>query len=147
MAKKIKSRVPADMLRPDGSLKGKGFFGELKRPNGGKTTELSIESDGMMFPLVVPTLSKPELDYLLSKDPDPQDRSPIFNSIYDKAYKFALERKKKGLPFFATKEEEGTFKIPNTIVPRANFLTARRDATALRPQMSLINSLKLRRKM
>jgi len=56
--------------RKDGTPKGRGFLGELKRPDGGVSTELSI---GVSFngketeiPLLVPTLSKDEVDYLLS---------------------------------------------------------------------------------
>jgi len=55
--------------RTDGTPKGKGFFGELKRPDGRVSTELSIgvEFDGkeMEIPALVPTLSQSEIDYLL----------------------------------------------------------------------------------
>ncbi len=58
--------------RPDGSAKGMGFFGELKRPDGDVSTEISVgvgmDGKEMDIPLIVPTLTKKELNYLLSTD-------------------------------------------------------------------------------
>lgn len=55
--------------RADKTQKGMGFFGELKRPGGGVSTEISvgvgINGKEMEIPLIVPSLSKEELDYLL----------------------------------------------------------------------------------
>ena len=55
--------------RPDGTQKGKGYFGELKRPDGSISTEISmgvgIDGKEVEIPLIVPSLSKEELDYLL----------------------------------------------------------------------------------
>jgi hypothetical protein len=84
--------------RPDGTPKGKGYFGELRRPDGKVSTELSvgINVDGEDFdiPLLVPTLSKDEIDFLL------RGGVPT-KGIMDKAVKHALERKKQGLSPFA----------------------------------------------
>ena len=56
-------------LRKDGTKKGLGYFGELKRPDGRVSTELSIgvNIDGkeIEIPSLVPTLSKQEIDHLL----------------------------------------------------------------------------------
>lgn len=56
-------------VRADGSKKGTGFLGVLRRPGGGVSTEISIgvELDGkeMTIPTLVPTLSQKEIDYLL----------------------------------------------------------------------------------
>ena len=56
--------------RLDGTKKGLGFLGELKRPDGAVSTELSIgvNFDGKEreIPALVPTLTKQEVDYLLN---------------------------------------------------------------------------------
>ena len=55
--------------RTNGTPKGKGWLGELKRPDGKVSTELSIgvEMDGkkVEIPSLVPTLNKSEVDHLL----------------------------------------------------------------------------------
>lgn len=62
--------IPNYGKRQDGTDKGLGFFGELKRPDGDVSTELSIGVNlggkETEIPLIVPTLDKVELDYLLS---------------------------------------------------------------------------------
>lgn len=56
--------------RNDGTKKGSGFFGELKRPDGGFSTEISIgvDFDGKEreIPSLVPTLTRKEISHLLS---------------------------------------------------------------------------------
>jgi hypothetical protein len=96
--------------RPDGSAKGNGFFGELKRPDGGVSTEISvgvgINGKEMDIPLIVPTLTKKELNYLLSTDIKGKS---FFNnmppSIMDKAYEHAKTRIKSGMSPFAGPDE------------------------------------------
>lgn len=66
-----------DGLRADGTEKGRGFLGELKRPDGQVSTELSIgvniDGQEMEIPTLIPTLSKNEVSYLLSgKEPTEQ---------------------------------------------------------------------------
>ena len=95
--------------RADGSPKGLGYFGSLKRPDGGVSTELSVgvEINGKEteIPSLVPTLSRKEIDYLLTGgEPTPQ--------IVDKAQRFAETRLQQGKPVWATKEEESKTKIP-----------------------------------
>ncbi|OPY89017.1 MAG: hypothetical protein A4E71_00097 [Smithella sp. PtaU1.Bin162] len=55
--------------RTDGTKKGKGFLGELKRRDGKVSTELSIgvtfDGKETEIPTLVPTLSKDEINYLL----------------------------------------------------------------------------------
>lgn len=92
--------------RTDGTAKGAGYFGELKRPDGGVSTELSVEMDdvigGKPFPLIVPTLTKSELDTVLSlKD---GERAP--KSIMDKAISHAEKRVKEGKSPFAGQGEQ-----------------------------------------
>lgn len=96
--------------RPDGSNKGKGFFGELKRPDGGVSTEISISTDAVGkkdFPLLVPTLTKDEVTQILAI---PQDDPKFFDKVpkeaIAKAEAFAEKRLKEGKPLFATTKEE-----------------------------------------
>jgi hypothetical protein len=96
--------------RPDGSAKGDGFFGKLKRPDGSVSTEISIgvgiNGKEINIPLIVPTLTKKELNYLLSTDVEGKD---FFNkmppSIMDKAYEHADKRIKSGISPFAGPDE------------------------------------------
>ena len=89
--------------RKDGTNKSVGFMGELKRPDGGVSTEISIgiELDGkeVEIPLLVPTLDKKEIDALL------KDEKPTKEMI-DKAAKHAIERMKTGKsPFYDPDED------------------------------------------
>ena len=56
--------------RTDGTNKGAGYFGELKRPDGSVSTEISVGvgfDDGEHeIPTLVPTLSRKEINHLLS---------------------------------------------------------------------------------
>jgi hypothetical protein len=96
--------------RQDGSAKGKGFFGELKRPGGGVSTEISIgvgiNGKETNIPLIVPTLSKDELSYLLNSDPKSKtffDKMP--KSIIEKAVDHASMRIEAGKSPFAEPDE------------------------------------------
>lgn len=108
--------LPKDNYRNDGSLKGKGFLGALKGIDGKDVTEYSIgvELNGkeIDIPTVIPTLTQEELDYVLNQG-DMAIGIPIADKIAIKAEKYAKERLAKGLPVFATKEEEGKFSIQN----------------------------------
>lgn len=84
--------------RKDGTPKGTGFLGVLQRPDGRVSTELSIdvEMDGETreIPTLVPTLTKPEIDYLLGGGkPTPE--------IVDKAVKHAQKRISEGKSVYA----------------------------------------------
>jgi hypothetical protein len=107
--------------RPDGTKKGKGFLGEIKRPDGKVSTELSIgvNIDGkeVLIPTMVPSLTKEEITHLTSGKYNPQARKGIDDVISRKAIDFARQRAAKKQPFFATPEEEGKFKIEATPVP------------------------------
>jgi hypothetical protein len=92
--------------RPDGTNKGKGYFGELKRPDGDISTELSVtvnlDGKDMDIPTIVPTLNKQEIDTLLSLKPDQK----IPQSIIDKAKAHAKKRLAAGKSPFAGPGEE-----------------------------------------
>lgn len=85
-------------LRADGTEKGTGFLGVLKRPDGDVSTEISIGIDfgqgEMEIPLLVPTLSQDEIDELL-------EGSKPSESIVDKAVAHARSRLGEGLSPFA----------------------------------------------
>ena len=59
-----------DTTRNDGTKKGNGYLGPLKRPDGMVSTEISVgvNFDGQEreIPLLVPTLTQKEIDHLLS---------------------------------------------------------------------------------
>jgi hypothetical protein len=88
--------------RKDGTPKGKGFLGLLKRKKGGVSSEISIGVDfgdgEVEIPTMVPTLDKNELNYLLN---DWDEKKPIPESIKQKAIQHAIQRMKQGLsPFY-----------------------------------------------
>jgi len=85
-----------------GTLKGKGYFGEIPVNQGGAMTEFSsaFEQDGKMVshPLLVPTLNKQEIDLLrMGLEPTPE--------IYKKAQDYAQKRIGSGQSPFASPQE------------------------------------------
>lgn len=100
----------SDWLRADGSRKGLGFFGVLNRPDGRVSSELSMgtsDVDGteQEIPLLVPTLSHDEIQYLLAASPGDW-QNPMMKAIAAKAVAFAQGRQKAGKPFFAQEGEQ-----------------------------------------
>ena len=83
----------SDKLREDGTTKGPGWIGSIPSKDGKEMTELSFDFDvdgkKIFAPLLVPTLSKEEVDYL-SSGGKPTD------AIYKKAQDFAMEKVSKG---------------------------------------------------
>ncbi len=88
-------------LRKDGTEKGPGFLGVLKRPDGKVSSEISVSTSDLMgkdgkevlFPTLVPTLTKEEVDFLLSSD---LEKTEIPDSIFLKAFDHARGRIKQG---------------------------------------------------
>ena len=92
--------------RADNTQKGSGFFGEIKRPDGNVMTEVSIgvglNGKETQVPLIVPTLTKQEFDYLLKNDPKAKTfMSKMPPTIIDKAVEHAVGRMKQGKSPFA----------------------------------------------
>lgn len=83
--------------RVDGTNKGSGFLGVLKRPDGGVSTEISIgvniNGKEMEIPTLVPTLNKDEIDSLLRGDKPSRD-------IVNKAIEHANKRLSEGKSVF-----------------------------------------------
>jgi hypothetical protein len=67
----------SESLRPDGTKKGRGWLGPLKRPDGRMSTEIStdviFDGEKVLIPLIVPTLTKQELDAMLKLDEQDPD--------------------------------------------------------------------------
>jgi len=98
-------------MRPDKTAKGSGYFGEIKRPDGNVMTEISIgvglNGKETLIPLIVPTLNKSELNYLMRNNPDSEmfmEKMP--KSIMDKAVDHAVMRMKEGKSPFAEANEK-----------------------------------------
>lgn len=93
--------------RPDGTPKGMGFLGVLKRPDGGVMTEYTIGVDiggkQLDIPTLVPTLSRAQVQTLLKL----KDSEKIPDAIADKAVAFAKARLAAGKSVFAEPGEEG----------------------------------------
>ena len=87
-------------LRPDGTAKGTGYLGELKRPDGGVMTEYSIgvniNGKDMDIPTIVPTLTEDEKNHLLNS----KEGEKIPQGIVDKAVAHAKQRLSDGRPVF-----------------------------------------------
>lgn len=100
-------------LRVDGTPKGTGFLGVLKRPDGKVSSELSIsvDMDGKetLIPSMVPTLTKPEVDYLLNGN------KPT-TAIVKKAVEHAKARMGAGKSPFAGAGEGPKSDIFDTVV-------------------------------
>uniref|UniRef100_A0A6H1ZG35 Uncharacterized protein n=1 Tax=viral metagenome TaxID=1070528 RepID=A0A6H1ZG35_9ZZZZ len=98
-----------DSLRRDGTPKGQGWLGPLKRPDGRVATELSVgvEINGKEtdIPTLVPTLDKNEIDFLLNSEVDPKIwKTPTGSKIMRKAYDHAIKRISEGKgPFIEDK--------------------------------------------
>jgi len=85
-----------------GTVKGKGYFGEVPMDQGGAMTEFSSAygQDGNLVshPLIVPTLTKQEIDLLgMGLEPTPE--------IYKKAQDYAQQRIGAGQSPFALPQE------------------------------------------
>lgn len=96
--------------RADGTKKGRGFFGEIKRPDGTVMTEISIgvglNGKETQIPLIVPGLTKQEMNYLMRNNPESKNfMSRMPPSIIDKAVDHAVSRMKIGKSPFADEDE------------------------------------------
>ncbi len=80
------------------SMKGKGYFGLLPSDEGFSTEISTTNEAGMSSPLLVPTLSQQEIDYLLQGNEPTED-------IYQKAELFAKYRQSQGMSPFASPTE------------------------------------------
>lgn len=102
-----------DLIRPDGTPKGEGYFGRLKADDGRDMTEFSEtrEWDGKehLIPTITPGLTPKQLAYLKSLRTGEKNTD---KEISDNALRYAYLREDQGQPFFATKQEEGMLPPP-----------------------------------
>jgi len=82
--------------------KGLGYFGAIPTESGAPMTEYSttfdVDGKSISAPMVVPTLTQEELGLLTSGEDVPE-------SIYQKAYEFAIQRLGQGKDPFAQPDE------------------------------------------
>ena len=113
-ASQLELKQKGGEIRPDGSKKGKGFFGALKNKAGEDMTEYSIgvEWDGKehLIPTLVPGLGIAEKNYLMENNGFGTD--DIANEkIIQNAIRYAQLRESQNQPFFASSSEEGKLKF------------------------------------
>ena len=102
-----KERMETYGTRSDGTPKGPGYFGEI--PNRDKPSQFSTELSGeatvdgktLLFPLLVPTLTRKEIESLVRGKVGPSE----LDMIYKKAIDHALMRKKQGKDPFAGEDD------------------------------------------
>ena len=82
--------------------KQRGYYGEVRRPDGGLSGEISIGTDLGEIPTMVPGLTEAELRHLVTMDLDTGD---IPESIIRKAINHAKMRRLQGLDPFATSND------------------------------------------
>lgn len=92
--------APHGLRHAGDSVKGKGYFGYLDTPKGHPMTEFSSEDEHGEYPLIVPTLTKKELEQVKSEDITPE--------IEDKARSWAKTRRSAGKSPFAQPDEPRT---------------------------------------
>ena len=93
-------------------VKGRGWFGVLPNQEGGISTEISAESNGHEYPLITPSLTKEQLNLLLSGEkPTPE--------IYKAAEDWANLRRGKGQSPFASPSDL-RFALPKKIGGQIN---------------------------
>jgi hypothetical protein len=104
--------------RRDGTDKGDGFLGILKRPDGRVSTELAIGITGLLpdgkeidIPSIVSTSTKEEVETLLNL----QEGEQIPRPIVDKAVAHARERIKAGKSPFAGPEDYNKTTSPDAV--------------------------------
>lgn len=101
--------------------KQQGYFGEVSRPDGHISGEISIGTDLGEVPTMVPGLTADELEWLLQSDPSApkafKSAGKMPESIVQKAYDHAAMRRLNGLDPFATTRDE------MTALPKRSFLS------------------------
>jgi hypothetical protein len=130
--------------RPDGTNKGTGYLGVLKASDGSDVTEFSMSSSDVKvkgkeidFPTIVPTLTKAEVNLMLTDIIPNNKRIP--DAIYKKAVDHAKKRIKEGKSVFA---ETGDYKPADIIAPKKNPLSGKRPDLQPDAAPAISNSVK-----
>ena len=111
--------ITPDMIREDGTVKSaQGWLGPISNRQGETMTELSVNYgdvlDGRLIPLLVPTLTKDEIE-TLQRIKFPGGKIPdglIPKSIEKKAIEHAIKRDKQGLSPFYESYADWMMRIP-----------------------------------
>jgi hypothetical protein len=91
--------------RPDGTPKGTGWLGEIKRPDGTVMTEVTtgvnLNGREVNIPLVTPKATKEDLEYLKSADVKGKDfYKNMPKGLMDRAVNHAVKQMKAGKPVY-----------------------------------------------
>ena len=117
--------------RADGTPKGNGFLGVLKRPDGKVSSEISIgvliDGKETEVPTLVPTLTSVERNWLLTHDISDPSKIPM--PIQQKAIDFAKTRIAAGKSPFAGPDDVPA-PTPPALTPNAATLQAYADQRA-----------------
>lgn len=111
--KTSKQAIPSprpDEIREDQTLKAQGYFGPVRHASGASSTELSIgygeptsraytHKSDRLYPSMVPTLTRDELDAVVGGGEWPE-------SVYDKAQAYGEQRLAQGKSPFAKPGEQ-----------------------------------------
>jgi hypothetical protein len=113
----LKEFQQGGLIREDGTMKGKGFFGPVENEAGEHMTEFSIGANWgtgeKLIPTMVPGLTSGQLKFLRTIKHLPERGDPIGDAIANNATRYAEIREKQNQPFFATPEEEGKLPPPS----------------------------------
>ncbi len=107
---------PITETRHDGKTKkGTGWLGTFRTSDGKVASEMTVgvRAEGLAggkdvdIPAMVPTITMPELRYLLNTDPSPKMwKTPTGKAIMGKAIKWAMKQEKEGHDYFIGKGEK-----------------------------------------
>ncbi len=105
-------------LRPDGTPKGGGWLGPMTNALGQAVTEYSMQSDAVKlngarvdFPMLVPTLTRKELDAVLADSAKMSYDAKVFAAARQKAVDFAKDRIAHGLGVWAPETDARAVKF------------------------------------
>jgi hypothetical protein len=90
--------------------KGRGFYGEVKRPDGGISTELGVDTGRGEIPAMVPGMTRNEMNSVLSA----RDGQAFPDSVYQKADSYAAFRLLNGKsPFAGVNDKQELMPVDN----------------------------------
>lgn len=131
---------PPWWMRPDGTVKGEGFLGTMKRPDGWVMSEYStgspdITGQELDYPTMVPTLNRSELEEILTTRLEKGKPPPrLSESILRKAADHARKRVLEGKGVFADPGESQYHIFPD--IPRENVPTEGFNDAVIKPTPS-----------
>jgi hypothetical protein len=129
--------------RPDGSQKGTGWLGLLRRPDGGVSSEISVgvqirgkETD---IPLLVPGLSRDEVQKIIALPNDENLAKNLPPGVLQKAQRFAEGRIAQGQSPFAGPGEKPPVTSPDALLSKIKGYTLQEQGDAGSGRYRLMN--------